>query len=339
MSFTQTVRQRAWKAARTHLGRRYPERFGVQRLGSMLEQYEVADLISVDGKVPLNYFTYRSNFGDLLSPWLVQQMTGCEVVLADRKKPHYVVIGSIVNQGTDHSIYWGTGTYGTEGIGEVPKGARYTAVRGPLTQAKLSASKGFGIDVPEIYGDPALLLPLYYAPQVPITHEYGVVVRWSERAWADATYGEGVKLIDFARADIEEVITELLSCRRIVTSSLHGLIVGDAYGIPNAWLASDSPRGGVYKFYDYFASVDKFRRPHRFDPTAEPVTTDLLARQFTFSDQAIDFDYRSLLDSSPFLRRKVNGQGGRSGRSDTADGERRPKAAAAVARLVGAAKS
>lgn len=270
---------------------------------SLLDDYEVADLIEVDGKVPLNYFTYRPNFGDLLSPWLVHRMTGREVVRADRSEPHYVAIGSIVSQGTEHSIYWGTGAYGTEGRKEVPQNARFTAVRGPLTRAKLSASKGFGISVPEVYGDPALLLPLYYRPRVPLTHEYGLVIRWSEREWAQATLGPEVKLIDLSRSDVAAVIRDVLSCRRIVSSSLHGLIVADAYGIPNAWLASETPRGGVFKYYDYFASVDKFRQPQRYEPHGV-VTTRELARTFTFDGAPIKFDHRALLDASPFLRRR-----------------------------------
>ncbi|MCK9795022.1 LicD family protein [Isoptericola sp. 4D.3] len=304
MSIYRSARDRLAQEAKTRLGRRIPDTFGMRRFRHLLDDYEVAKLIEVDGKIPLNYFTYRPNFGDLLSPWLVEKMTGREVVVADRKKPHYVVIGSIINQATARSVVWGSGTYGTEGKDEVSPRARYTAVRGPLTRAKLGAHKGFGIQVPEVYGDPALLLPLYYMPEVPITHEYGVVVRWSERRWAKATFGPGVKMIDFARSDVESVVRELLSCRRIVTSSLHGLIVADAYGIPNAWLASDSPRGGVYKFYDYFASVEKFRNPQSFDLTGGPVTKERLRDGLTFDGDAIRYDYRPLLDASPFLRRK-----------------------------------
>lgn len=276
-------------------------------LPSLLDDYEVADLIEVDGRIPLNFFTFRRTFGDQLSPWLVSRMTGRETSVADRARPHYGVIGSVINQGTDQSIFWGTGVYGTEARSEVPAGATYTAVRGPLTRAKLSASKGFGIDVPDIYGDPALLLPLFFRPEVPITHEYGVVVGWSDRAWAKAKYGDGVKLIDFARDDVESVLRDMLSCRRIVASALHGLIVADAYGIPSAWLASDSPRGGVFTFYDYLASVNKVQKPHKVHPHREPMTVDRLSKAFTFNDQPIDFDYRALLDACPFLRRKGTG--------------------------------
>ncbi|MFE7407783.1 LicD family protein [Isoptericola sp. NPDC057559] len=314
MSIYRSARARVVQEAKTRLGRRRPDTFGTRRFRHLLDDYEVAPLVEEDGKVPVNYFTYRPNFGDLLSPWLVQKMTGRDVVVADRKKLHYVVIGSIINQATSKSIVWGSGTYGTEGKSEVSPNAHYTAVRGPLTRAKLGAHKGFGIEVPEVYGDPALLLPLYYMPEVPITHEYGVVVRWSERRWAKATFGPGVKVIDFARSDVEAVVRELLSCRKIVTSSLHGLIVADAYGIPNAWLASDSPRGGVYKFYDYFASVEKFRNPQTFDLTSGPVTQERLRDGLTFDGAAIRYDYRPLLDASPFLRRKSRARSGDAAR-------------------------
>lgn len=304
MSLYRSARGRLAHVAKSRLARRRPDIFGMRRFRHLLDDYELADLVEVDGKVPLNYFDELPNFGDQLSPWLVEKITGREVVVADRAEPHYVVIGSVINQTTDQSIVWGAGTYGTEAKGEAAPHARYTAVRGPLTRDKLGASWGFGIRAPSVFGDPALLLPLYYMPDVPVTHEYGVAVRWSERKWAQASYGPGVKLIDFGSTDVEGVIRDLLSCRRIVTSSLHGLVVADAYGIPSAWLASDSPRGGVYKFYDYFASVQKFREPQSLDLAAGPVTAERIRESLTFSGQPIRYDYRPLLDASPFLRRR-----------------------------------
>jgi len=304
VSLFRAARGRLIDGVRSRYARRYPETFGLRRFRSILDDYEVANLLDVGGKVPLNYFTYRPNFGDLLSPWLVRQMTGREAVVADRSKPHYAIIGSVISQGTDQSIFWGTGMYGTEDKSEAPKNARFHAVRGPLSQAKLSAEKGFGIQVPEVYGDPGLLLPLYYLPDVRITHEFGVIVRWSERSWAAATYGPGVKLIDFSRSDVEAVIREMLSCRKIISSSLYGLIIADAYGIPTAWLASKSPRGGVFKYYDYFASVGKFRSPRQFDPADEPVTAQRLLQSFDVNGESISFDYRTFLDASPLLTRR-----------------------------------
>nr|WP_269449845.1 polysaccharide pyruvyl transferase family protein [Auraticoccus cholistanensis] len=227
-------------------------------------------------------------------------MTGHEAVFAEPDEPHYVTIGSVLRRVTSTSVVWGTGSFGTEPGSQVNKEATYTAVRGPLTRARM---KHYGMTPPQVYGDPALLVPLYHRPTVPITHEIGVIVRWSEREWASAEVGPGVRLIDYASDDVEGIIEQMLSCRRLISSSLHGLIVADAYGIPNAWLASDSPKGGEFKFHDYFASVRKHRYPHDYDLAAQPLTVAELRRRFTFSPEPIDFNYRLLLDACPFLTR------------------------------------
>jgi pyruvyltransferase len=101
-----------------------------------------------------------------------------------------------------------------------------------------------------------------------------------------------------------------MSCERIVSSSLHGLVIADAYGIPNAWLNSDGgaggsrPGGGEFKFYDYFASVNKLRHAQDFHASVgKELTPDYLLDQFWFDDQLIDFDHEALLDACPFVER------------------------------------
>jgi pyruvyltransferase len=55
---------------------------------------------------------------------------------------------------------------------------------------------------------------------------------------------------------IEEVIDLVLQSERIVSSSLHGLIVADAYGIPSRWIKiSDRILGDGTKYMDYYSSI------------------------------------------------------------------------------------
>jgi len=74
------------------------------------------------------------------------------------------------------------------------------------------------------------------------------------------------------RGEPLDVLRLIGSCRKIVTSSLHGMIVADAFGIPrrveiSPALAKD---GGDFKFRDYSASVKmplvagKVAEPNRF---------------------------------------------------------------------------
>jgi pyruvyltransferase len=194
---------------------------------------------------------------------------------------------------------WGAGAFGTEDGWVFGPRATYYAVRGPLSRMRLVT---LGIPCPEVYGDPALLAPAYFWPKVPKTHSYGIVARWSERRWHEAEIGPGVRIIDLATTDVEGVIEAMLSCRRIVTGSLHGLVIADAYGIPSSWVTSKTAYGGYYKFYDYFATVQKFRDPHQVD-TSIPLTADRLRDSLRFDGRPIVFDYRRLLDACPFLER------------------------------------
>ncbi|MGO2861526.1 MAG: polysaccharide pyruvyl transferase family protein [Brevibacterium sp.] len=224
------------------------------------------------------------------------------VEFADRDEPHYVTVGSIVGRASDNSLVWGTGSFGTETKARLSPKAKYHAVRGPLTRQIL---KNAGISAPQIYGDPALLMPLYYYPEVPITHEIGVVVRWSEKEWKSVDVDPKVKIINLKTSNVEDTISDFLSCRRIISSSLHGLIIADAYGIPNAWRQSETGKGGIFKYFDYFASVNKYRAPHQYSIGKQGLQVNHLLKNFAFNSQPIDFKYYRLLDASPFLQRKA----------------------------------
>lgn len=283
------------------LGRKFPDLFGVRRHQKIIDQYEVANVITRDGSIPVYWWTDAPNFGDLLSPWLIEHMTSMPTEFADRESAHYVTIGSIVGRASKESTVWGTGSFGTETKKRLPPQAKYRAVRGPLTRQIL---KNAGIDCPPVYGDPALLAPLYYHPHVPITHEIGVVVRWSEKEWQTVNIDPKIKIINLKTSNVDETIRDFLSCKRIISSSLHGLIIADAYGIPNAWRQSETGKGGVFKYYDYFASVNKFRDPNQYSIGKEGLELNHLLKKFDFDGKPIEFNYHKLLDACPFLRRK-----------------------------------
>lgn len=50
-----------------------------------------------------------------------------------------------------------------------------------------------------------------------------------------------------------EVLDQICSCEYIASSSLHGLIMSEAYDIPNLWIElSGKLMGGHFKFHDFF---------------------------------------------------------------------------------------
>jgi pyruvyltransferase len=274
-----------------------------------------ADLVLVDGAIPLTWWTYAPNIGDLLSPYLVRAMTGLPVKLIDNYpkvpgvghriaselRPHnrfsYLAIGSIINRAQNRSVVWGSGCFGTEDRRSLNGRATYLAVRGPLTRNLLRIA---GIDCPPVYGDPALLMPMVFSAPAVKKYPMGLVLRHSERAWLNTPIGEGIALIDMRSKDVEGALVEMLSCERLIAASLHGLVLADAYGIPSAWLASTTPKGLEFKYYDYFLSVDKVRTAQSVDFGVPSLTLRQL-ESLSFDDRPIRFDRDRLLEASPFV--------------------------------------
>ena len=65
-----------------------------------------------------------------------------------------------------------------------------------------------------------------------------------------------ILLIDLMTNDVDKTTDEILKCRKIVSSSLHGIIVAHAYGIPAVWQKfSGNIFGDDIKYQDYFESV------------------------------------------------------------------------------------
>lgn len=199
------------------------------------------------------------NFGDLASPYLIEKLSGRKT---KHIKPaafwyrnlltHYLSTGSILGHANKNSVVWGSGIIQQN---DSPGKAKFLAVRGPKSRERLLALK---YDVPEKYGDPALLLPKVYRPDIHKAHKLGIIPHYTDfkavkQRFADA--GE-VKIIDVFTNRLEPVLDDIISCQQIVSSSLHGVIVAHAYGIPAVWVKfSNKLFGDNIKFYDYFASV------------------------------------------------------------------------------------
>lgn len=255
----------------------------------------------LNNKIQLNYWVNTPNFGDLLSPYLMQKLTGLEVEFNDGKDPQrpppLLAIGSIAKRATEGATVWGSGFFGDETASKVCSTAHYAAVRGPLTRNILRMNK---IACPEIYGDPALLLPMVYNPtNINKKYKLGVVLRWSEKKWNEIQFGSGIKKIYLGTSEIESTIDNFLECDYIVSSSLHGVIIADTYGIPSAWIDSRSPRGLNFKFYDYFLSVDKVQKPQKFMPTKQLLNLVDIFNEFKFDDRNISINFKKLINSFP----------------------------------------
>lgn len=203
----------------------------------------------------------KENYGDLLGKYLVEKISGKKVVFAwpekgsfwDYFKPIYVTVGSILTHVNHKCIVWGSGIISKE---YPVKKAKFLAVRGPQTRKFLLEA---GYEVPEIYGDPALLLPRYFAPKITKKYKYGLIPHYDDFKVVSNWFQNNpeIHLIDMMTTDVESKTIEFLQCKKIISSSLHGIIVAHAYGIPAVWQKfSDKVFGDDIKYQDYLESVN-----------------------------------------------------------------------------------
>jgi hypothetical protein len=61
-------------------------------------------------------------------------------------------------------------------------------------------------------------------------------------------------IIDVTRPPLE-VIAAIAGCERIISSSLHGIVVADAFGLPRRWETFDRVQGRGFKFHDYSSAL------------------------------------------------------------------------------------
>mgnify|MGYP000843946493 FL=1 len=208
----------------------------------------VMPFLRTEQKVSLFYFTpakFSSNFGDALSPKIVERIIKKTLIQNKKYTQQLLSLGSILHFAQDNDVIWGSGLNG-----KIPlKNHKFTnldvrAVRGPLTR-KFLISKG--IKCPEIYGDPALLMPLLF-PELKVnpTMEYIVIPNINEMD----EFKSFPNLV-VPTEDCMAVVEKILKAKFVISGSLHGIIVAEAFGIP-ARLLRITQKENIFKYKDYY---------------------------------------------------------------------------------------
>ncbi|WP_205499826.1 polysaccharide pyruvyl transferase family protein [Rufibacter psychrotolerans] len=196
------------------------------------------------------------NFGDHLSKVIVTK------ILADRNhlleeetaSPRTMLaIGSVLHFAADHDVIWGTGLNGKVDVAEHTfSDLDVRAVRGPLTREFLQKR---GIKVPEVYGDPALLLPHIFPGRfkkeaqkryvvVPNLHDLRIAKNLRLENVISPTWGWN------------KCVEEILKAEFVIASSLHGLIIAEAFGIPACYIRLTETEN-LFKYNDYLQGTGR----------------------------------------------------------------------------------
>lgn len=253
-----------------------------------------------------------NNWGDDLNIYFLSEIAKKPIIyyplsLFSRyfKIKNYICIGSTIEtRSNKKAIIWGAGMMYRNGTVIPP--LKICAVRGVHTRNRLLE---LNIDCPEVYGDPALLLPKYYKPNnIKVKYKIGLIPHYVDQNNRFViefikNNPHDVLFIDLKNyANWKDIINEICSCEFIISSSLHGLIVSDAYNIPNLWVEFSSKiTGERFKFFDYFSSVKKdIEKPIVINETMT------IERLIKFKSHWIkpDIDLNPLLKSCPFKIKK-----------------------------------
>lgn len=182
------------------------------------------------------------NFGDELGATILRKL-GFNVQRVAFTKADVLLTGTMLDpaeQKAPNAIVLGTGSGHTH---KADHNFKVLAVRGKLTADNL------GVDVP--LGDLGLLASRIWHKEA-AQYNIGVVRHYVD----DNEYPFADIVID-ATEKPEDVIAKISSCRVILSSSLHGLIVADSYGIPNMRLARDDVITGDWKWMDHKTALVK----------------------------------------------------------------------------------
>jgi hypothetical protein len=220
-----------------------------------------------------------SNFGDDAGPVLVGKLSGKDVCLWSVTRHDQgdlsvlLSVGSVLGTASKHTVVWGSGAISAEGhfprdslvsqdtsglISATPlwdSGSPLVlATRGPLS--RLVTMKEV-TQIPLSIGDPVLLFgalfPRHSLTSEPPKHRVCLVLHYIDDKF-DKMFPTDMHRLNI-KAPVIDFITSMVACRRVVSSTLHGVITAHAYGIPCLPIRlAEAVFGHSFKFDDHFRS-------------------------------------------------------------------------------------
>jgi hypothetical protein len=217
------------------------------------------------------------NFGDELSVDILNRLFHVKVNVTDLEHANFLAVGTIlglvskkISNKKTKLLVWGSGIFeNNSAIKELEnyQNITYLAVRGMLTKNALGLNNSVAI------GDPGLLSNLIYRDKVQKNGKIAIILHIGAFFYHKKEAEEFLKIIDkderFFFIDYnnkpEYVANQIKASKLVISSAMHGLIMADSFGIPNAKLLSENDRleghkengENNIKFEDYYSVVSK----------------------------------------------------------------------------------
>lgn len=267
------------------------------------------------------YYSKIQNMGDELNELILKKCFGYEVERCSFLDGELCAIGSCLGMYTlhgnlamrlqqrvngirkPHVSVWGTGfiRYTDEEGSFFKKDMSFCAVRGELTRKAVEKMTGKTLDIPT--GDAGIFASETMGGRPQMRYNIGIVPHLCDLK--DPMAEELRKHYERAcfinvKDEPQEVIRQIASCRFILSSSLHGLIVADSFGIPNAHVVfGDRLLGDGYKFDDYYSGYNLEHQPYDLRTKDFP-TMEWIEKNYKIRLEAVEEKKETLRKAFPF---------------------------------------
>lgn len=219
----------------------------------------------------LYYNAYGANFGDELTPLIIKKLCeDCKCInmmqKRQRKLGRYIrrsinmsALGSILSILPDKCHIWGTGH--NPNHKRVPKKCKVFATRGPISMQYLN-DHGYDLKAKDIaFGDPALLIPRLFPEwlqPVDIKHEVTLIPHHNDENDV-ANINDKINIVQ-CNFGAENVINQIRASEKIISSSLHGVIVAEMLNKEAVWLQLPKSQKSETdaKYQDYYQSTGRY---------------------------------------------------------------------------------
>ena len=229
------------------------------------------------------FLPYGANFGDELGPAAVKRILegifecnsdDVKIINLNGEKRDgktcLFTLGSIFHMVRQDDHVWGTGI-NPKWQRRLPKSLTLHSVRGPETGKKMEEK--YGQSVTKKRGDPGFLIPFLYPDYYHMpTRNVGEAPNYNKHKFCFVPHAQDLNLNEIVHPppDLEIIsvkqhwqpmLEKIRMCDFVVSTSLHGIVVADAMGIPTKWFqfpgGKTQKTEGNFKYRDYLWSVGR----------------------------------------------------------------------------------
>ena len=219
-------------------------------------QYHPDRFYDLEIKSESNKYNLGDSLGEVIISFMLDK-AGIDIDAEVSQTKHFNCVGTNIQGSYQDATIWGSGILPKKTYAFWQKVCRrkldIRAVRGPLTREILLKQ---GQNCPDVYGDPAILMPLIYMPKQDMAKRKKLIIPQFLYEKEFRKNHPDEYMLSMNTNDFRHVIDEIVSSEIVYTSSLHGVILAEAYGVP-AVLFRGLEEHWDFKYYDWYQSTGR----------------------------------------------------------------------------------